>query len=220
MEEQLVAADDTSVDAEEEVASEETPQENEDAVQSAKESLLNTLEQMERDVAQQFQPVSVQLLASCGRGSLSILFRNIFPLNWFSVPVELRNYLVQKLDITTLLFRSFQESAELNVNGFSNDAEEIVQPPLLPMEANGQQIAVSSQENFAEAVPESSTETTATPAAPISITIEEDHKIYVAPKRRTMALNDSLLTDLQNALKEGGVNIVEVQGLKRKLVRI
>ena len=65
---------------------------------------------------------------------------------------------------------------------------------------------------------ENGVESAAAPAEPISITIEEDHKIYVAPKRRTMALNDSLLADMQTALKEGGINIVEVQGLKRTLV--
>ena len=45
---------DDIVEVDEDSASaEETPEQSEDAVQSAKESLLNTLEQMERDVAQQ-----------------------------------------------------------------------------------------------------------------------------------------------------------------------
>lgn len=146
-----------SVDTEEDGGSvEETPHQSEDAVQSAKESLLNTLEQMERDVA-------------------------------------------QKSEFVEMNGDSAENAVEPQIP--SEDPSD-VKPPLPPMDPSGQEGATG-------------TETNAIPAEPISITIEEDHKIYVAPKRRTMALNDSLLSDMQTALKEGGVNIVEVQGLKR-----
>ena len=54
------------------------------------------------------------------------------------------------------------------------------------------------------------------PQTEISITIEEDHKIYVAPKRRTLLLNEGLLGDIKQALKDSDITILDVQCLRRK----
>ena len=49
----------------------------------------------------------------------------------------------------------------------------------------------------------------------LKVTIVEDHEIYVAPKRRTLALNEGLLGDLKNAFKESEIEVVEVQCQRR-----
>ena len=76
--------------------------------------------------------------------------------------------------------------------------EDFSQPPL-PPEANVE--TPNSQEETAQAM---------------SITIEEDHKIYVAPKRKTLCLTDGLLADLKTALKQSEITVVDVQCLRRK----
>jgi len=94
--------------------------------------------------------------------------------------------------------------------------------PVSMMQQQSQQIVGNPGEDFSQPPPpppppggEAEAKAEETENKELSITIESDFKIYVAPKRRSMLLTETLLNDMKKALKEGEITILDVQCLRR-----